>query len=337
MKRTYPANIDGQVFYIDEDAFMLLQNYLQQLKQTFGGEEGHEIVADIESRIRELFNDRILGGAGVITLADVNKVIETMGRPEELSSEEGGAEKTTAEEAHEESERPRKPFVSINLNSRKKLYRNMQNKVFGGVIGGLAMYLGWNATIMRLLFVVSVLCTRVFPFVVVYMLAWMIIPPALTPRQKLRAAGAPVNVNTVGQAVMEEAAPATADDSFGNIFAIVGKCVMALVGVVCSIVAIGSLIGFIVVLAGVIAYTTAASPAILMGFDLLPFSWYVVSAVLSGLLFAIILFGGMAWGCAAVVFSLQRARKASVWTLVITLFMLLTATVILGMLAAAAM
>lgn len=55
MKRTYPANIDGQIFYIDEDAFELLKNYLDQLRLTFRGSEGQEIVGDIESRIRELF------------------------------------------------------------------------------------------------------------------------------------------------------------------------------------------------------------------------------------------------------------------------------------------
>lgn len=53
MKRTFTANIDGQVFHIDEDAYRLLQEYLDQLRLVFGSEEGPEIVADIETRIRE--------------------------------------------------------------------------------------------------------------------------------------------------------------------------------------------------------------------------------------------------------------------------------------------
>lgn len=333
MKRTYPANIDGQVFYIDEDAFMLLQNYLQQLKQTFGGEEGREIVADIESRIRELFNERIAGGAAVITLADVNKVIETMGRPEELSPEDGAEDKTPSPEDRNESGNRRRPFVSINLPTRKKLFRNMQDKVFGGVIGGLATYLGWNATIMRLLFVVLVLCTKVLPFVIVYLLAWMIIPPALTPRQKLLAAGAPVNVNTVGQAVIEDAEPTQADDSFRSIMSLVGKCIMAFVGVCSIVVAIGCLIGFIAVLAGVVAFVGAQSTVILTGLELFPVSWYAIGTVLSALLFCIIFFGAISWGSAAVVFSLPRMRKTTLWTLIITTFMLLTVAVVLGLMA----
>lgn len=56
MKRTFPVNINGKVFYIDEDAYELLQNYLDQLRATFPGSEGDEIVSDIESRISELFD-----------------------------------------------------------------------------------------------------------------------------------------------------------------------------------------------------------------------------------------------------------------------------------------
>ena len=75
MKRTFSANIDGQIFHIDEDAFNLLNNYLEQLRQTFHGNEGSEIVGDIESRIRELFSERIGAGARVIVISDVNNVI----------------------------------------------------------------------------------------------------------------------------------------------------------------------------------------------------------------------------------------------------------------------
>ena len=53
MKKTFPVNINGKVFYIDEDAYELLSNYLTQLRAAFCGTEGDEIVTDIESRISE--------------------------------------------------------------------------------------------------------------------------------------------------------------------------------------------------------------------------------------------------------------------------------------------
>ena len=83
MKKTFPVNINGKVFYIDEDAYELLSNYLTQLRAAFCGTEGDEIVTDIESRISELFDERISAGANAITFADVNSVIEIMGKPAE--------------------------------------------------------------------------------------------------------------------------------------------------------------------------------------------------------------------------------------------------------------
>ena len=135
MKRTFPANIDGQIFYIDEDAFELLRNYLDQLRAVFRGSEGQEIISDIESRIRELFAERISAGANVIVLADVNNVIATMGRPEDLGEESQEQGSPLPPPADNDTARP---FISINLPGRKRLFRNMRNKIFGGVIGGLA-------------------------------------------------------------------------------------------------------------------------------------------------------------------------------------------------------
>lgn len=110
MKKTFPVNINGKIFYIDEDAYKLLQDYLSQLRDTFPGQEGSEIVSDIESRISELFDERIATGANVIILEDVNNIIETMGRPEELSDEAdfAGAEPTsgTPDSDAQESHRP---------------------------------------------------------------------------------------------------------------------------------------------------------------------------------------------------------------------------------------
>ena len=233
MKRSYPTNVDGQIFYIDEDAFLLLQNYLQQLKITFTGEEGGEIVADIESRIREHFNDKIQAGHAVIVIADVNTVIETMGRPEDISPDHAEASAAT------HGQQPKgdsQPLISINMPAHKRLYRNMRNKVFGGVIGGLAVYLGWNANIMRLFYIIITLSTidwfHFWPFVIVYLLAWMIIPSAVTPRQILQMKGAPVNIDNVGRTVIETSGitpPPVEDDSnfFTTVLSIIGKCILA--------------------------------------------------------------------------------------------------------------
>ena len=97
MKKTFPVNINGSIFYIDEDAYQLRNTYLDQLRKAFPGKEGKEIIADIEGRIAELFNEIISKGSHVINIADTNRVIEQLGRPDDLS---GDADGDDADKAH---------------------------------------------------------------------------------------------------------------------------------------------------------------------------------------------------------------------------------------------
>ena len=83
MKKTLTANISGTVFHIEEDAYAKLQRYLDTVRAQFSGSDGRdEIMADIESRIAELFTERLVGRQ-VVTIDDVDHVIATMGQPED--------------------------------------------------------------------------------------------------------------------------------------------------------------------------------------------------------------------------------------------------------------
>lgn len=345
MKRSYPTNVDGQIFYIDEDAFLLLQNYLQQLKITFAGEEGGEIVADIESRIREHFNEKIQSGHAVIVLADVNTVIETMGRPEDIDPGHADTKDAAPEAETQQGAQPQadsqQPFISINMPSHKRLYRNMRNKVFGGVIGGLAMYLGWNANIMRLFYIILTIASVDFlhfwPFVILYLIAWMIIPPAVTPRQILQMRGAPVNVDNVGRTVIETSGitpPPVGDDTnfFTSVFSIIGKCILAFIGFIASVCAIGAMGVFVGVTAGMISLAAAGSSAILAGLELFPLEagYLTCVLVLVGSLIGFIISGAIAWACAGSLFNLPKASRTLVVSLVISCIMLIIAAMVLG-------
>lgn len=342
MKRTYPTNIDGQIFYIDDDAFELLQNYLKQLKITFSGTEGEEIVGDIESRIRELFNEKAsAGGSSVIVLADVEKVIETMGRPEDISGESENNTPHAGAQTHQSEPQPGntaapKPFITFNLPTRKKLYRNMKDKVFGGVFGGLAMYLGWNANIMRILFLVLVFSTKVIPFTIVYLIAWMVIPAAITPRQVLQMRGIPVNVDTVGKEVMADspsAVPPTIEGGnfFSTLFSVLGKCVLCIIGFVAGVAAFGCITAFLSLLAGAMGLLIAQSSVIIDALMPLNCSWAAIGLAMSGSMLGAIIFGAITWGCASVLFSLPKASKSWTVSLLITSIMLAAIAAVLFM------
>ena len=109
MKKTLTVNLGGTVYHIDEDAYKLLDNYLNDLRCHFGkSTDAEEIVQDMETRIAELFNEYIKDGRQVITLHEVEEVIARMGNPEELNdgmgeeyaAENKGSETVTEKKIH---------------------------------------------------------------------------------------------------------------------------------------------------------------------------------------------------------------------------------------------
>ncbi len=86
MKKSFSVNIDGRIFNIDEDAYDLLQSYLKQLGTAFGnGDDSDEIVSDIEARVSEHLAE--MCPTSVVSIRDINSVIDIIGRPEQIGAE----------------------------------------------------------------------------------------------------------------------------------------------------------------------------------------------------------------------------------------------------------
>ena len=56
------------------------------------------------------------------------------------------------------------------------LYRSNRHNMIAGVIGGIAERFGWNATLLRIIFVVVSLMSAAFPGILVYLILWLIMP-----------------------------------------------------------------------------------------------------------------------------------------------------------------
>ena len=199
MKKTLTVNLGGTVFHIDDDAYRLLDNYLMNLKQHFGKDEGaDEIVDDIEHRISELFLEKVGVGQKVVTLTDVEEVINRMGKPEEMDGSDDHARRKAAGEggygpgAWDGTEERAKV--------RRRLFRNPDDKILGGVCSGLAVYLGLDAMLVRLvLFVLLIFgCGALLP---IYIVCWLIIPEARTAAEKLSMHGEAVTLENIGKTV----------------------------------------------------------------------------------------------------------------------------------------
>ena len=189
MNKVFNINLGGYPFVIDHDAFAALEKYLSSLNHYFKASEGRdEIVSDIEVRIAELFKEK-LKRRKIVSLKDVNEVIDTMGRPEQFE------EDSYADSGSYTNNK-------FDIRTGKRLYRDSDNTIVGGVCSGLSAYFGIEDPIwMRLVFAVAFFG---FGFGLgAYLILWVVLPQAKTAGDKLAMRGEPANVSNIANFVQE--------------------------------------------------------------------------------------------------------------------------------------
>jgi len=171
MKKVININFQGTIVPIEESSYELLKQYIESLRRYFSNEEGRdEIINDIESRISELFQDRLKKGSTCITDDDVNAIIKNMGRPQDLEDAEGG-EQQNSRPTQENTASAKEEEYQQSFNWKgKRLYRDENHKVLGGVCSGIAAYFGIDPVIVRVLFIVSGIGF------LLYFLLWIFVP-----------------------------------------------------------------------------------------------------------------------------------------------------------------
>lgn len=178
MKQVININFQGRVVPIEQTAYDTLKNYIETLNRFFAKEEGkEEIINDIESRIAELFQQRIKDGATCITEEDVNAVIKSMGTPEDFETEDlasalGG--KNQGEKTYDKA--GEQTFTSSH--QAKRLFRNENDKVLGGVCSGLANYFSVDVVLVRIIFVILAVSFGVG--LIPYLILWVVVPSSAT-------------------------------------------------------------------------------------------------------------------------------------------------------------
>jgi phage shock protein PspC (stress-responsive transcriptional regulator) len=173
MKQVININFHGQVVPIEVSAFELLKNYTDSLSRYFANEDGkEEIINDIETRIAELFQQRLKKGATCITDEDVNAIIKSMGRPEEFEEEDNTSSSKQTSDSYSKGPEASQPYAG-NTGAPKRLFRNENDKVIGGVCGGLANYFGLDTILVRIIFLVIALAGA---GILAYIILWIAVP-----------------------------------------------------------------------------------------------------------------------------------------------------------------
>lgn len=199
MNKTIIININSIVFHIEEDAYETLRGYMIEIKRHFSqSEDSGEILMDIENRVAEMFMERIhQGRKEVITSQDVEEVISQMGRVSDFEDAIDTNEGTTNSSFEEERSEP-----TSRMNYEKKLLRNPDDKVFGGVCSGLGYFFGIQTKWVRVLFVLFFLFGG--SGVLLYVVLWIVMPLATTRADRMAMRGEEPNLQNFKKNFEEE-------------------------------------------------------------------------------------------------------------------------------------
>ncbi len=185
MKKALQINLGGTAFTIDDDAYRRLDAYMLDLGSYFARSGSQDdIMTDIESRIAELFSE-LLRSRQIVEITDVEAAIKIMGTPADFGDQNSDYSSRSG------------PW---DIKTGRKLFRNTDDKVVGGVCSGLAAYFGIQEVLwVRLAFVLIFLTMGAG--IVVYIVMWALVPEAKTAADRLAMMGEPANAQNIARMV----------------------------------------------------------------------------------------------------------------------------------------
>lgn len=185
MNTTININLAGYAFSIDKDAYDLLQSYLESIKNQIDDNNADEVMRDIEARIAELFSDICRSQhTQVVTMQMVQTVVNQLGKPDDFKDDDQPAENA---------------FTTM---LKKKLYRDTDNALIGGVCSGIGHWLGLDAIWVRLIFLLCLLLWGIT--LPIYLILWLIVPEARTAAQRLNMRGELTTIENIEREVTQQ-------------------------------------------------------------------------------------------------------------------------------------
>ncbi len=203
MKKFVNINLGGYPFAINVDAYEKMELYFESLEKYFSGYENpHEIIFDIEVRMAELFKENTVGNT-ILSISDVEEAIKILGTPEELSKEDIENEGVSFDSDYVSDRSDKKQsYKETYYRVGKKLFRDPDNKIIGGVSSGLSTYFGITDPIWIRLFFVILVLSGISP--ILYVILWIAIPTAKTEADFRAMRGEPIDIDVVARSIKDE-------------------------------------------------------------------------------------------------------------------------------------
>ncbi len=195
MKNTENISLGGYAFTIETDAYVELETYINEIRSGFSCDpSAEEIIADIEERIAELIKEQTVPGM-VVSLPLIQEIKRRIGNPKELAQDDPDEEENTAEESQS-------PKAEKKTWKNRRLYRDIDSRVFGGVCSGFGVYFGIDSVIIRLIFIILFIGgllglgegPYIFISIIAYICLWIAMPAARTSEQKREMRGRPTDL-----------------------------------------------------------------------------------------------------------------------------------------------
>lgn len=235
MNEVTRIHLGRQPYTISVEAYAKLKDYLADIQKNVGDPE---VANEVELRMSELLTERGVTADKAILSADIVYLQEQLGSPADFSDD---AESSDAHEA--------------DTKTTKRLFRDTDQALVAGVAAGLANYLGIDALLVRIAFILLTIFSGGVG-ILVYILLWVLVPTAETASEKLQMRGKPVTLEALKESV-EKADVATAARRVNN------KMTSVINGVMRVVVKLTGL-GFIATGLGIIATVAVAKMYMLL-------------------------------------------------------------------------
>ena len=172
MKKVININFQGRILPIEEQAYEILKQYIESLRTYFANEEGRdEIINDIECRVAELCDDKLKKGDVCINETTIHLIIDSIGRPADFEAQDGFEQTTSNSSSTSNTSSSNNDYRSFESTTQKRLYRDEQNKVLGGVCSGIANYFNLDPLLVRVLWIFLVGVN-----ILGYLILWIAVP-----------------------------------------------------------------------------------------------------------------------------------------------------------------